>query len=205
MDKKAPKHISSNFAILSHPLFADPTLNSRLEERNNALYGAVFNALDAYLRNGYAFTIGPSELSTEYMMKGEEFHFVMKTRGQNDKSGEDVDDALQNFFGDISRIKDSEELTGLRIDHQYVQNNNVEYRHTLTISTKHELMLFVEELLKPYDFIDSNFSTFVHHELTDSSPLRFEMHPQYSLKHIDALLRRTQGQSIEGRGLYLSH
>ena len=205
MGKKSTHSISPNFQHASYPPSFEELLDIRPKSRNDIFYGAVFNAIDDYLRKNYATDIPPSDIITNHRVKGDQFRLLIEVKCQNDNPAKTDNEAMEGFFSEIYDAIDSEEITDIKRHYNFSQRNGAKHTYVLIFGNKLEVMQLVENILKPYDFGEGYLPNLLPYDLTDKSPLRFEMNPQYSLQHIRALLCSTQGRSPEGHGLHLTH
>lgn len=205
MARVSRKPMSPNFKSASNAPSFDEQMDHKLEFRNNSFYGAVFNALDDYFRKGHAYALSPSDFCSEYKVNGDEFIFTIRPTWQNDSNSEDPNEAIRTFFNEIYDIVAFEELEDIKALGFNNPKTGLPAAYTMTVTNKFELMQVLEKLLKPFDFDESYLPTLRHSDITEESPLRFEMFAQYSLKHIRTMFYNIQGRGFEGHGLHLKH
>lgn len=176
-----------------------------LANRSHLFYGAVFNALDDYLKKNDAAGLDTRDFSTKHHAEDNVFTFTVKPHWQEDSTSPDPDEPIRNFFNKIYDIVSHQEIESALSVVNFDQTTGRPEEYVMTISDPSELMMILEKLLKPYDFGHGSLPLFTHPKVTPNSPLSFTMFAQYSLEHLRVMLQNMQGRGFEGHGLQLNH
>jgi hypothetical protein len=203
MTSKPKKTIFPAFG-LGFPYQADPEVQSIIDARYNAFFGAVFNALDSHFRMGYAQGLPENSYNTGYHVKEASFLFVITTKRFANDSKHNPSLEAYNFFKALYDISSENELYSLSATVKEDASKN-EVSYYLHVTSPLELMELIENLLKQYELDDFQSPTLRFSDPQENQGLSFTLFPQYAIQHIRAMLHRAQGRSIEGSGLHLSH
>lgn len=204
MTSKSKKTI---FPAFGHgfPYQAASEVQSVIDARYNAFFGAVFNSLDSHFRMGYAQGLPENSYNTGYHIKEDSFLFVITTKRFTNDSGHNSSLEAYNFFKAIYDISSENELYSLSATVKEDASKN-EVSYYLHVTSPLELMELIENLLKQYEFDDFHSPTLRFSDPQTNQGLSFSLFPQYAIQHIRAMLHRAQGRPLlEGSGLHLSH
>jgi hypothetical protein len=187
------------------PYQAASEVQSVIDARYNAFFGAVFNSLDSHFRMGYAQGLPENSYNTGYHIKEDSFLFVITTKRFTNDSGHNSSLEAYNFFKAIYDISSENELYSLSATVKEDASKN-EVSYYLHVTSPLELMELIENLLKQYEFDDFHSPTLRFSDPQTNQGLSFSLFPQYAIQHIRAMLHRAQGRPLlEGSGLHLSH
>lgn len=204
MTSKSKKTI---FPAFGHgfPYQAASEVQSVIDARYNAFFGAVFNALDSHFRMEYAQDLPENSYRTSYRTQEDNFSFRIITKRFANDSKHNPSFEAYNFFKAIYDISSENELHSLSATvNEDASKNEVSY--CLNVTSPLELMALIENLLKQYEFDDFHSPTLRFSDPQTNQGLSFSLFPQYAIQHIRAMLHRAQGRPLlEGSGLHLSH
>jgi hypothetical protein len=187
------------------PYQAASEVQSVIDARYNAFFGAVFNALDSHFRMEYAQDLPENSYRTNYRTQEDNFSFTIITKRFANDSKHNPSFEAYNFFKALYDIASENELYTINAPPVNVDESKNEVSYCLNVTSPLELMALIENLLKQYELDDFHSPTLRFSDSHKNKGLSFSLFPQYAIQHIRAMLHRAQGRAIEGSGIHLSH
>lgn len=182
------------------PLQQEQTFPS---DRDTTFYGAAYNLLSSFFKNGFAPTVGESSFYMGCSVDDDVFRFTLIPKPDDKHSASDVHDCVSSFIYEICNVVHQEELD-IAAFHTPAPHEN---GFTIKTTSSRDLMDLLNNLLKPYEITLGLCFNSQAIFRTAHEPVSFAMSPLYSLEHVRALYLHSKGVDCKDLdlGLQLSH